>query len=536
MNESTFSAILCDDEISIVSELQEAVAWGKFGISLIGTAHNGADALNLIIQKRPDIAIIDINMPELNGIEMIQRARRAQADTDFIILSGYDDFSYAKEAIRMGVRSYLLKPLNIPELQEELFRILSTRTRNYRGDVNALTYRHELMTNVFKNLLDGRILEPAVIQVTLQQSELSITDAPTFAVVFSWPETTDLDDMRRKRITRFLKNHFASDGSFFLFHSDTQLVGIFNAHTEPSFNVAEKALAELKKGMAELDISDLPYIGIGDTVPSLMNLQYSYTRALTSLTYRLYSAHSRIFSYNMICTTPPQMKLSDVDYLPLVQCIVKKDLEGIRSYCEDFMHKLLYVKMPSPNYVYSTCYALFSMIEKEFSNYSHEEIRQIESPNELYQFHSVDEIKNWLIQSFCRLSEYIDAVYGYSEKIAPSEADNSQAEADDDIILHAKEYIHKNITNSLKIEDIAREINLSASYFAIYFKNKTHINLRDFILKEKMEYARKALLDADASVTDIAYKTGYRDYRSFSRAFKNIHGVTPSDFQTRHSI
>lgn len=536
MNSIPFTAILCDDEVSIVTELQEAIDWSTIGISIIGTAHNGTDALNLIIQKRPDIAIIDINMPAINGIELIQRARNAQLDTDFIILSGYDDFSYAKEAIRMGVRSYLLKPLNISELHEELYRILNSRTRNDRNDVNTFKYRRALVNNVFQNLLDGKILEPAVIQVTLQQSELSLSDAPSFVLVFSWPDDVRMDDVLNIRITHFFESNAISDRSFFLFHNPTQLVGIFNELTEPSFNIAEKTLACLKKNYKELGLKELPDIGIGDTVPSLINLQYSYTRALTSLTYRLYSDRSHIFSYNMICTTPPKMKLSDIDYLPLVQCIVKKDLDGIRLYCEDFMSKLLYVKMPSPNYVYSTCYALFSMIEKEFSNYSHEEIRQIEAPTELYQFHSVNEIKNWLIQSFSRLSEFIDAVYGYSEKIDNTKSDPDEVESDDEIVVHAKQYIHNNITNNLKIENIAREINLSASYFAIYFKNKTHINLRDYILNEKMEYARKALLDSDASVTDIAYKTGYRDYRSFSRAFKNIHGVTPSDFQAKHSM
>lgn len=535
MTTSPFTIILCDDEASIIDELREAVDWPKLGISIIDTATNSSDALNLIIQKKPDIAIVDINMPGLNGIELIQRSKKAQLATDFIILSGYDDFAYAKEAIRIGVRSYLLKPLNIPELREELFRILYDRSRRIDKRPQNSQYRHEIISNFFRNLIDGKILEPAVIKVTLQQSELSLTEAPSFVFVFSWPENTEFNEITKKHILHLFDSLHAYRCHFF-FYNDRQLIGIFNASDESSFSIAEKMLSTIANKKKELSIDTIPDVGIGDTVPSLMNTQYSYTRALTALSYKLYSEEANIFSYSIICNVPPKMKLSSLDYLPLVQFIVKKDLDGIKTYCETFMKELFYVKMPSPSYVYSSCYALFSIIEREFSNYSHEEIRQIESPNELYQFRSVDAVKNWLIKSFCRLSKFIDAVYGYSEKSDTKPLEYSIDGDNDEVILKAKQFIRNNISNNLRIDDIAREVNLSTSYFAIYFKNKTHINLRDYILQEKMEYARKALLSPKASVTDIAYQIGYMDYRSFSRAFKNVHGLTPSDFQQKHSL
>lgn len=228
------------------------------------------------------------------------------------------------------------------------------------------------------------------------------------------------------------------------------------------------------------------------------------------------------------------MQLSDIDYLPLVQYIVKNDEKNIAKFCTDFIDQLLYVPMPAPNYVYSTCYALFNLIEHEFSNYSHDEIRRNTSPKQLYTFTSLDKIKSWLIQSFVELSQFIDAVYGYGDKDRQSDAKKYALEAGDPIIDTARDYIHKNVTNNLKIEDIARHVNLSPSYFAIYFKNKTNINLRDYILKEKMSYARLQLIKPDISVTDLAFQIGYHDYRSFSRAFKNVHGMTPSDYRDAH--
>ena len=136
-----------------------------------------------------------------------------------------------------------------------------------------------------------------------------------------------------------------------------------------------------------------------------------------------------------------------------------------------------------------------------------------------------------MIDAFTHLSEYIDAVYGYAENINEAAM---EIQCNDEIINAALCYIREHIADRIKIKDIADEIHLSASYFAIYFKNKTNVYLRDYLIQEKMEYARRSLVNPELSIYELAYNLGYRDYRSFSRAFKKIHGVTPSDFQNRY--
>ena len=93
-----------------------------------------------------------------------------------------------------------------------------------------------------------------------------------------------------------------------------------------------------------------------------------------------------------------------------------------------------------------------------------------------------------------------------------------------------------NSEEQIRLEDIADIVNLSPSYAAIYFRKKTGTTLREFILERKMEDARKLLAIKDSSVTDIAFRLGYHDYRSFSRAFKNITGMTPSEFQDKFAL
>lgn len=516
-----FSAILADDENSILQGLEGAVDWTALGIRIVALATNGKDALDAIIEHQPDVAIIDIKMPGLNGLEVMQRVRNSGIQTEFIILSGYDDFSYAKEAIRYGAKAYLLKPLNSMELYDELYRICLARSRHS----NRSLYQERLNLDFFNKLVDSKILEPGIIQETLKSTDIHLRDTDCCVYALLWDPNEAKQGLPLTQVLERLDTEFATEQHIFWKYNEHQINGIFNVSGIVPFQTAMRCLQVLQEAGVPL-----PVIGLGDTVSSLMECSYSYNRAITATTYQLYDDSAHIFTYEVICVTPPTMMLSDIDYLPLVQYIVKKDAEGIRRYCDTFMEQILYVRMPPPNYVFTLCYALFHQIEQEFSSFSHEEITQIASAQDLYQFRRLQEIQEWLVSSFCQLAEFIDAVYGYA---TPRYASSQRltTEVDDDIIRSAMEFVHSNITNHIKLEDIARQVHLSPSYFAIYFKNKTGINLRDYLLTEKMEYARKALMNPDTVIGDVAYALGYGDYRSFSRAFKNVHGITPSDFQ-----
>lgn len=107
--------LIADDEQIIRDTISTSIEWGKYGIKLIGTASNGLEAYNIILDEYPDIVLTDIRMPGLSGLELIERIKKINHDTEFIILSGYDDFTYAQEAMKFGVKQYLLKPSN--ELQ-----------------------------------------------------------------------------------------------------------------------------------------------------------------------------------------------------------------------------------------------------------------------------------------------------------------------------------------------------------------------------------------------------------------------------------
>lgn len=510
--------IFCDDEPAIIEKLSDLSIWNDLGLNIIATADNGISALKYIFEMEPDIAIIDIHMPQLDGIKLLEDCKSQNIKTEFIILSGYSDFSYAKNALKFGARAYLLKPINIPELYDELLKILSSINTN-SDKKSGLS--GELVINVFTNVLNGQIIDEKLILSLLSHQGISLKNISNYVMVIQNESIST-----NQRIIKELDNLLNNVPHFLLYYQG-QLIGIFNETHEISFRIASRISEFISE---KTDSKTL--IGIGDTTPSLSGIASSYAKAVTAMTYKLYLPETDIFISDIICNTPPTKSPADIEHLPLIQFIVKHDIGEISGFIDSFINELLYVKMPPPNYVFSTCYALFHTIEQEFSQYIRDEINIDATTKDLYNCHSIDEICCWLKTSFTKLSDYIDAVYGYSS--SKQKNTNSFEDDEDDIIQPSIKYIRDNLTKNIKISDIAKQIHLSPSYFAIYFKNKTGINLRDFILDEKMEYARKELLYTDTPVTDIAYSLGYGDYRSFSRAFKNIHKITPTEFRTEH--
>lgn len=521
MKQQTFTAILCDDEASILAELRETVNWSQLNTTIVDTASNGREAVEKIIKHKPDLVIMDIQMPEGSGLDTISAVRNAGVNADFIILSGFNDFQYAQRAIRYNAKSYLLKPLNIEELTNEIYRILGQRAKNEGGRLNT-ALKKQMDASFFRSILDGRLPESAVLHSMLENTDHALRDAENYVMIFSFPPDSapDLEALSAKL------NDTLTKIPHFFFPYKNALTGILNASSSLPQQLAEELLLLLKEENLE------PLVGIGDTVSTLMQCQYSYSRALTALSYRLYGKNRRIFPASIICTAPPQLQLSDIECLPLIQHMIKLDRAAIKSFCVSFVEQLQYVLMPPPNYVFSTCYTLMHKVEEEFSQYSNEEISEISSPHALYRCQSLDEITEFLCTSFTNLAEYIDAVYGYAEK--NETVSESSISSDDEIINTALTYIREHIANHLKINDIANEVHLSPSYFAIYFKNKVSVCLRDYLQQEKMEYARRSLVNPDVSINEVAYMLGYRDYRSFSRAFKRIHGLTPSEFQNKY--
>lgn len=516
----SITLIIADDEDFIRQGLIEIVSATAFETKIVGTAANGTDALSLILSLQPDLAIMDIKMPGIDGLEVIRRADEAKCNTRFLILSGYSDFSYAQKAVKYHAKDYFLKPLNIADFKNALLQqyqeILAAHAKLENDSAALCSLISSSRTFFLNRLLQNEIPQHDITNAKLNELKLNVSPDACMAVVFL-PETDsadtfpDYDEIIRQFIHPVFKSFFYEAWTY----KNSQIVSLLSISKPLEALAREKAAACLA---SIYDHTKLRFIaGLGIIVPCLHQCTTSYHTALQALSYRIYEPDLSLYDSSLFCRQSPSEENKHIDTAPLTDAILKHDTKEIKKYCSVFWESLFFVKMPPPNYIRGMCIFLISNVQKDIA------IRQKDSGRiAAFTYEDLDSLL-----SIRHIKDYLtDFFLNYSEQLTHPKSGHDQ------IIATAKSYIHAHIDQTIKAKDVASKVHLSEAYFAIYFKNHAGVNFRDYVLTAKMDYAKSMISSKAMTISEIAYAVGYQDYRSFSRAFKNVVGVSPSEYQS----
>lgn len=511
------SILIADDEESIRQGLKNAVQWDDLNAKVLAVVPDGQQAFSYIQQMEPSISIIDICMPGMDGLEVIRQSKEMGLQTEFIILSGYNDFSYAQQAIQYGAKAYLLKPLNLEKLTDELYKLCSDITKKKSMKVDLEKLKQTSRLHLLNQLIHGEAHKIDQLNNRLQELQMLITNSPNRLVLCSIKNPDELPFFEEEIITLLFQNFHDIPCEIWT-PTKYQIALLFNDNTEDnqlSNNLAKRCLWKLSSFH-----SCLSGIGIGDQVPDLTGTTYSYNRALLASSYQMYNDRPMIHDSAKICNQAPSMSPANINYSDLTNSILSGNLEKIQEYCDAFFQSLFYVPEPPPSFTKGMCIYLVVNVLKDLNFKSQPEFTfPIVTFDDLNQLITFSELKTWIVDFFQDCSKTFSTLQTIEKKMKK-----------DPIIEASKEYIHEHIKSNIKTKDIASHVNLSDSYCAAYFKQKTGTNLRDYILNAKMDYAKNRISKDNVLINEVAYELGYTDYRSFSRAFKNVTGMSPSDY------
>lgn len=518
MEKSRYTVIIADDEAAICNGLIEAIPWESYGIQVVGKASDGQEALSMVLQLQPDLAVIDIKMPLIDGLEVIRQSGENGCRTRFMILSGYDDFALAQKAIRYGACAYFLKPLRIEEFKEELSKLLGEITCQRNQEKNNPVMDKLVRSSkafLLNQLISNELRHKEDIEMLVSMGGLDwLTDSYRIAACSaSIAEPEKLAEVLERAGASFEEALSGTAHEIWMYGSEMLLLAV--SGQDEMFETQRGLLAD---ALAELhhQTGSRLYMGVGKTVSGADQAAFSYTTALRALSYHIYQHTDEIYDNSMVCRQEPPSDVSKISFEPLVMAMEKPEPECVHQFCKQYIQQLFFVEMPPPDFLRGMCIHLVNNARIQFLA-RHPDFVSVLALNaqEIRLCHCVEDLCAWTEKEILTLAEE------YCQKRTEQ----------DPIIVKAKAFIRANISENIKARDVAAAVNLSESYFTVYFKQKTDENFRDYLLSVRMEQARKLLMENKMNISEIAAATGYQDYRSFSRAFKHMTGKSPTEYQ-----
>ncbi|QAA30991.1 response regulator [Clostridium manihotivorum] len=512
-----YKLFLVDDEIELIEGLKELVDWERNNIQICGEANNGIDALEKILTLKPDIVIMDIRMPKMSGLELLEKIYSKGLSIKCIILSGYDDFSYAKQALNLSAYNYLLKPCRPSEILEAVLdaknKLIEERSKEKIIQANMLK---ELILKPFSNTeTNDSIFISSFDYANLQVIILSIDHS---TVIYNLFDNKDIDFLKES-IKNITIETLDCLNIVNLFEEDSSLV-LLIAPSSSLLSEAPVSTTLLK--LKDLIRSSLGFsitIAVGTSVNKLEALNLSYSSCKKALEYKFFLGEGNIIYADNISHYNTASNPYPLDEeLKLMSYLRTGSIDDIHSILERFYSRLCQGGIPRKKNIQSYSLSLLGSINKFCieSDIDINSISKLGSPFDvILQCETINELKN-------QLEIIISNIF---DRINSTNKNNS-------LVKLALDFITKNYDKDITLETVAKEIHFTPGYVSQLFKQETGVNFLEFLHKYRIEKSKALLKNKLLKNYEVAYMVGYTNEKHFSKTFKRYTGLTPSQYKS----
>lgn len=540
MNE--IKVFLVEDEMVIRRGIKNSIDWEKEGYIFCGEASDGELAYPMIIKEKPDILITDIRMPFMDGLELCKLVKKELPNIKILILSGYDEFDYAKEAIRLGVTEYLLKPISSGKLLEALNGVSESIRREKEDKDLVRKYMEEMQENTehekqkfFEQMIAGNLSMADALE-TGKKYEMNLSAGMYNLLLFRFT----LGEENRKSGELLGEAEYAieklTERLEYVFEFQRGVEGwAFLLMADNEEQMSER-VKELSKDLEEImkNYSTIAYFGgIGQPVARLRELEESFREAERALAARFTMELNRIISVEDI------RMAQNVDTLDDIEITSFGEIEKTRTMLEKFLNNGaedeidefvdVYInELPEENlksvlmrqYIIMDAYiVMMSFCEKIEGIEGEMQAQSEELKNSMKTIQTLEEIKNYIRMLLKKIIGVRDTISGrrYS-----------------DIIEIAKDQIRKTyMSDEISLNTIAAEVGMSPSYFSSIFSKEMGKTFVEYLTEIRMDRAKELLMCSSMKTSEIGYEVGYKDPHYFSYIFKKTQNCTPKEFRAR---
>jgi len=500
-----YKILIADDEVLLRKEIIVLLKRGNIPFRSIVEAENGYEALKAIEEDPPDIAILDIKMPGMSGIELSETVHRKKLDTKVIIVSGYADFSFARDALRFGVVDYILKPIDDDKFYECIEKtiqlIVIHRNHSFAEGIEnrfykmvSMLHRNESIDTLNNDIdfLKGFFTQMAVVLCHEKDTKYSIDE-----LVFN--------------LYNILKHACKDINGACTFKNKLKLNEIIVITWTKDLKETSRCLESVIRETWDLVSSyagNCISIGISETGNGCASLPFLYTSCHEALKQRFYDRSMGEIYYHK-GDIYPNKKLFE----HLFQTV-----DNI-SHLVDLPHKTFnsfFNQGTIRQLTMQQIKTLFSNLATSLIPANHLDITEI-TGDILDLFNSIDEI-----------TDYLNKLYEHrNEKENIKDISNA--------IPEICSFIKANYNKEISLTWLAEKYNVNPNYLSEVFKEKTGVNFKDYLLETRMQVAKELLTSTKMSIKDISFATGYNSQGYFQKVFKKRYNLTPMDYRATFS-
>ena len=535
---------LAEDEVIVRETIKRMIPWENLGFELVGEAADGEMALPLLIRQQPDLLITDIKMPFMDGLTLARLAKKEVPGLKVVILSGYDDFNYAKQAINIGVEDYLLKPITKNALIERLTEIRSryedekTQREYYEKFHREMqAYEKNSSRDFFEALVSGS-LDMMEVYKRAEKLGLDIVAESYNVLIFTMNCNEDFSGQREgyssweAESLEMLEKFFTGHPFAMLFRSNVFSYGVLIKGEKNSIRENTRiCVEEIRKIFDRKEDNKEWFVAVGESVERLSQIQKSYHSASRAFSQR-YLYDGKVLYYDeMLAMEKKDVTNDDSEYLQKVDVnalnptILQKFLSnGLLEETENFVQDYFYAIGQEP--MESVVFRSYVILNVRFSVLSF--LKELGCDTKTLEPADTEEI---LAES----GRNMESTIAYAEKLVSQAIqlrDRNSGNKNRSILKTAVDFIDQHyMEEDMSLNKAANVANVSANHFSALFSQNMGQTFIEYLTSLRMDKAKEYLRCTGMRSSEIAGEVGYKDAHYFSYLFKKTQGMTPSDYR-----
>lgn len=520
--------MLVDDEPLFREFMRKAVAWEEYGFVICGEAENGIEALKKVDELLPDLILLDIRIPFMDGLTLAEKITIGHPRTKIVIVSGFDDFTFAKKALELGVENYLLKPFSEDELLTCLMKI---RYKFEKEDEEQVVFDHGMLAfkeKVLWALLIGDIYNNHIIN--RKNCELSgirsmDSDFRVLCVKLHDPRNPSMASEKRTYQLNAIANAMKT-----IIHDKIQNLVMIT----PDRNIV--CLQEIEAGgTARLDTTQYDELfemlcstyqfeiraGAGNVYRGIENINQSYIEAMTIVNHVQLTRNARVTDITLTDGNNGESGFySDETAVTLLDNLAAGNREALMENLDSIFREFRQ-KDFSQEYFKLACTGLVSLCLSQSVSYGYN-LDEVYGEgfalfSQIENYKTKEEQTVWVTQVFEKMLKY----------------HRDRKSGTNKLVEKAVAYIEASYSDSdLSVESVAKHVSLCSNHMRNIFKKEKGMTVGDYILKVRMAKARELIMKEGLKTTVVAEMVGFNSVGYFGQAFKKYFGVLPSELQS----